>query len=149
MRRVREVRRVRGSEGSGVEEAQGLRRVRLAKHPHTGRAGSIINANGSEVADTRAFPRLGEPVSGHSRSCTDTEESVTLVRRSPPGSMRFLALCWKWTKRTPGPYWRKTWDTCGSPRLGRESHQDPTAYSLCPRLGKEQLPGRGLAAQLT
>lgn len=100
--------------------------------------------------------RLGEsPVRGHSRSCTDTEESVTLVLRSPPGSMRFLALCWKWTKRTPGPYWRKTWDTCGSPELGRKSHQGLTAccrpFLPLPKVvGKNTcVGGRDLAAHLT
>lgn len=58
--------------------------------------------------------RTGPESASHSLNCTDTEESVTLVRRSPPGSIRFLVLCRKWTKRTPGPYWRNTWDTCGS-----------------------------------
>jgi hypothetical protein len=60
----------------------------------------------------------------HSLSCTDTEESVTLVLRRPPGSMRFLALCRKWTKRRPGPYWWKTCDTCRTRRksLGGPHH---------------------------
>lgn len=79
----------------------------------------------------------------------------------PPGSTRFFVLCRKWTKRTPGPYWRNTWDTCGSsgperspyrgpvspapppPRgglgrvwagsWGRESHLDPAARRAPPR----------------
>ena len=39
--------------------------------------------------------RIGPEPASHSLNCTDTEESVTLVLRSPPGSSRFFALCRK------------------------------------------------------
>lgn len=89
-----------GAKGSGNETLE-VREVRKEQEGALGLKGQA-----------GAVGQGGTGAASHSLSCTDTDESVTLVRRIPPGSVRFLVLCRKWTKRTPGPYWRNTCDTC-------------------------------------